>query len=235
MDEIGEIPIEMQPKLLRFLESGEVHSLGDTRPSKVDVRLVFATNANLEDAMKQHRFREDLFFRINVIHVKVPALRERREEIPLLAHHFLKRYCAEHDKSDLCIAEETMEYLLLYDWPGNVRQLANEVKRFVALAENRAVFLPEHLSPEIAASRRTISASAPPRGLSEIVLRLDQPLSAAVEQLERSMLEHTLKASDWHVEFAAKALGLSRKGLYLKRQRLGLTSPTSGLPRSMAS
>jgi DNA-binding NtrC family response regulator/tetratricopeptide (TPR) repeat protein len=234
LDEIGELSLEVQPKLLRFLESNEIHPLGEPRPIRVDVRLVAASNAKLDQLVAQGQFREDLFYRLNVIRFKVPALRERREEIPKLAHHFLKRYGTEYAKSDLSIAQETMEYLLLYEWPGNIRQLANEIKRFVALAENRALFLPEHLSPEIAASRKTISSSAPTGGHSEIAIRLDQPLGAAVEQLERSMLEHTLNASDWHVESAAKILGLSRKGLYLKRQRLGLLSPNSGSPSSTA-
>jgi DNA-binding NtrC family response regulator/tetratricopeptide (TPR) repeat protein len=232
LDEIGELSLEVQPKLLRFLESNEIHPLGEPRPIRVDIRLVAASNAKLDQLVAQGLFREDLFYRLNVIRFKVPALRERREEIPQLAHHFLKRYSAEHAKPDLSIAQETMEYLLLYEWPGNVRQLANEIKRFVALAENRAVFLPEHLSPEIAASRQTIPSSVRTGGHSEVVIRLDQPLGAAVEQLERSMLEHTLKASGWHVESAAKMLGLSRKGLYLKRQRLRLSSPNSGPPNS---
>lgn len=225
LDEIGELSLEVQPKLLRFLESNEIHPLGEPRPVRVDVRLVAASNAKLDQLVAQGQFREDLFYRLNVIRFKVPPLRERREEIPQLAHHFLKRYSAELAKSDLSIAQETMEYLLLYEWPGNVRQLANEVKRFVALAENRDVFLPDDLSLDIAASRKTISSPARTGAHSEIVLRLDQPLAVAVEQLERSMLEHTLKASGWHVKSAAKMLGLSRKGLYLKRQRLGLSSP----------
>jgi DNA-binding NtrC family response regulator len=235
LDEIGELSLEVQPKLLRFLESNEIHPLGEPRPVKVDVRLVAASNAKLEQLVAQGQFREDLFYRLNVIRFKVPPLRERREEIPHLAHHFLRRYSTEHAKSGFCIAEETMEYLLLYEWPGNVRQLANEMKRFAALAESRAVFLPEHLSPEIAASRKTVASSLRTTGHSEIAIRLDQSLGAAVEQLERSMLEHTLKASGWHVESAAKMLGLSRKGLYLKRQRLGLFSPSSGSPNSAFS
>jgi len=115
-----------------------------------------------------------------------------------------------------------MEYLVLYAWPGNVRQLANEVRRLVALAESNAVLMPEHLSPYIAASRRTLPATARDQAPSEFVVRMDQPLTAAMEHLERSMIQYALKLTGG-VEDAAQLLGLSRKGLYLKRQRLGLT------------
>lgn len=222
LDEIGEIGLDVQPKLLRFLESGEIHPLGESQPTKVDVRVVAASNADLDQLVAQGRFREDLFYRLNVIRFRVPPLRERREEIPLLVQHFLKRYAAENQKGNIRMAEETMEYLILYEWPGNVRQLANETRRLVALAEPDGVLMPEHLTPEIAASRRTVPASERPPAPTEVVVRMDQPLVAAVQHVERSMLRHALKASGGRVEAAAKALGLSRKGLYLKRQRLGI-------------
>jgi DNA-binding NtrC family response regulator len=115
-----------------------------------------------------------------------------------------------------------MEYLILYNWPGNVRQLANEVRRMAALAETNAVLMPEHLSPEIAASRRTVPASDRPLAPTEFIVRMDQPMSAAMEHLERSMIQYALKLSGGRLEDAAARLGLSRKGLYLKRQRLAL-------------
>jgi len=224
LDEIGEIGLDVQPKLLRFLESGEIHPLGESQPTKVNVRVVAASNADLDQLVAQGRFREDLFYRLNVIRFRVPPLRERREEIPLLVQHFLKRYAAENQKGNIRMAEETMEDLILYEWPGNVRQLANETRRLVALAEPDAVLMPEHLTPEIAASRRTVPASERPPAPTDVVVRMDQPLVAAVQHVERSMLRHALKASGGRVEAAAKALGLSRKGLYLKRQRLGIES-----------
>ncbi len=221
LDEIGEISLDVQPKLLRFLESNEIHPLGEPAPLTVDVRVVAATNANLDKLVEQGKFREDLYYRLNVVHLTIPPLRDRREEIPLLLEHFLERSLKECGKAGIRIGETAAEYLLLYNWPGNVRELANEIRRAVALAEPGAVLMPEHLSARIAASRRTVPATERPPDLSELVVRRDQPLSAAVEHVERAMIQDALRAYP-NVEDAARALGLSRKGLYLKRQRLKL-------------
>jgi DNA-binding NtrC family response regulator len=222
LDEIGEVTLDVQPKLLRFLESGEIHPLGEPRPLHVDVRVIAATNAKLEALVAEGRFREDLFYRLNVVRLQVPPLRERREEIPPLVQFYLEKCSRETGKSGLRVADETMEYLILYKWPGNVRQLANEIRRLVALAESGAVLMPEHLSHEIASSRRTIPASERPLAQTEVVVRMDQPMSAATEHLERAMIQYALRRSGGRLEEAAERLGLSRKGLYLKRQRLGL-------------
>ena len=217
LDEIGEMSTEAQPKLLRFLESGEIHPLGEPKPTLVDVRIVAATNANLDQLVSDGKFREDLFYRLNVLPIHIPPLRERREEVPALVEYFLDRFGREMQKPMLRVADETLEYLLLYRWPGNVRQLANELRRMVALAEPGAMLTPAHLSGDIVASRRTI-----PIEPSEMVMRLDQPLADATEQLERAVIERALTSAGGHNDQAAKLLGLSRKGLYLKRQRLGL-------------
>ncbi len=222
LDEIGEMSLEAQPKLLRFLESGEILPLGESRPQLVDVRIVAATNANLDRLVTEGRFREDLYYRLNVIPVRVPPLRERREEIPLLVEYFLEKYTGELQKPLLRVAEETLEYLVLHRWPGNVRQLGNEIRRMVALAEPGAVLMPEHLSPEIAASRRTIPADERRLEPTEVVVRIDQPMAAAAEHLERALIQRALALCDGNVDDAAKMLGISRKGLYLKRQRFGL-------------
>jgi transcriptional regulator with PAS, ATPase and Fis domain len=219
LDEIGEIGLDVQPKLLRFLESSDVHPLGEPAPVKVDVRVVAATNANLEAMMREGRFREDLYYRLNVVKLTIPPLRERREEIPLLLDHFLERCQKEGSKSGIRISDTAKEYLLLYDWPGNVRELANEMRRAVALAESGAVLMPEHLSPRLAASRRTVPAGQRPPTPAELLVRRDQPLNAAVEHVERALIMDALRVHG-SVEEAARALGLSRKGLYLKRQRL---------------
>ncbi len=219
LDEIGEIGLDVQPKLLRFLESSEVHPLGEPSPIRVDVRVVAATNANLDKLVEEGKFREDLYYRLNVVRLTIPPLRERREEIPLLLDHFLERTQKEFGKSGLRVGEAAAEYLLLYNWPGNVRELANEVRRAVALAEPGAVLMPEHLSPKLAATRRTVPASQRPPDVTELVVRRDQPLNAAVEHVERALIQDALRAHA-NVEDAARALGLSRKGLYLKRQRL---------------
>jgi hydrogenase-4 transcriptional activator len=223
LDEIGEIGLDVQPKLLRFLESGEIHPLGEPKPIVVDVRVVAATNANLEQLVAEGRFREDLLYRLNVVRLQVPPLRERREEIPPLVQHYLERCIQESRKTGLRFAEETMEYLVLYRWPGNVRQLANEVRRLVALAEPGAVLMPEHLSHDIRASRRTLPVGERTLTPTEVVVRTDQPLPAAMEHLERTMVQQALRESSGRLEDAAQRLGLSRKGLYLKRLRLGIT------------
>jgi DNA-binding NtrC family response regulator/tetratricopeptide (TPR) repeat protein len=229
LDEIGDMSLDVQPKLLRFLESGEVHPVGATQPVKADVRVIAATNANLDVLVSEGRFREDLFYRLNIVHLPIPPLRERRIEIPALAHHYLEKYSAEYAKGNLRLAEETMEYLVLYGWPGNVRQLANEMRRMAALCEAGAVVMPEHLTSAIAASRRTIPASERTLDPTEVVVRLDQPLAAATEHVERALIQHALKECGGRMEETAARLGLSRKGLYLKRQRFGIEPPEGAI------
>ena len=227
LDEIGESPLEVQPKLLRFLELGEIHPVGESQPVKVDVRVIAATNIDLDAAVSNGRFREDLFYRLNIVRLHLPPLRERRVEIPVFAQHYLAKHAREQNKGDLRLAEETMEYLLLYRWPGNVRQLANEMRRMAALAESDAVLMPEHLSSDILASRRTVPPSERPLDPNEVVVRLDQPMAAATEHLERAMVQYALTACGGRMEETARRLGLSRKGLYLKRVRFGLEPPES--------
>jgi hydrogenase-4 transcriptional activator len=221
LDEIGEVSLDIQPKLLRFLEANEVHPLGEPSPINVDVRVVAATNANLEKLVEEGRFRADLFYRLNVVQLTIPPLRDRREEIPLLLDHFLDRAQRECGKTGMSVGDTAREYLLLYHWPGNVRELANEVRRAVALAEPGAVLMPEHLSTRITSTRRTLPASQRPADDTELVVRRDQPLMAAVEHVERALIQDALRVYP-NVEDAARALGLSRKGLYLKRLRLKL-------------
>ena len=151
LDEVGELGLDLQPKLLRFLESGEINPLGETSPFNVDVRIVAATNANLERLVEEGRFREDLFYRLNVICLPIPPLRERRDEIPGLVHHFVAKAAGEFGKGRVRVAEETMERLLLYSWPGNVRQLQNELRRMVALADVESTLMPSTLSKTIRA------------------------------------------------------------------------------------
>ena len=220
LDEIADVPIDVQPKLLRFLEHQEIHPLGEAQPIKVDVRIIAATNGNLDQLVAQGRFREDLYYRLNGVHLKLPPLRERREEIPTLLQHYIQRYGDEQKKGRLTLSDETLEYLLLYAWPGNIRQLANEVRRMVALAETDATLTPALLSTEIQATRRTIPASMAVE--PEIRLGLDQPLPTAVELLEQTLVRHALERTHGRVEEAAKLLGISRKGLFLKRRRWGL-------------
>ena len=220
LDEIAEIGPELQPKLLRFLETHEVHGLGEAQPVKVDVRVIAATNGDLETLVADGRFREDLFYRLNVVRLRLPPLRERREEIPPLIDHYLRRFTDEQKKGRLDLDDETLEFLVLYAWPGNVRQLVNEVSRIVAFAEPDSTITPALLSPEIQASRRTVRVL--PGDEPEIRVRLDQPLNDAVEAIERVMVLRALDRARGNYENAAKLLGISRKGLFLKRRRWGV-------------
>jgi DNA-binding NtrC family response regulator/tetratricopeptide (TPR) repeat protein len=220
LDEIAEVGLDLQPKLLRFLESSEIHPLGEPHPMKVDVRVIAATNARLEQLVAEGRLREDLFYRLNVVRLKLPPLRERREEIPPLVDHYLRKYGDELKKGRPTLSDEALEYLLLYNWPGNLRQLANELRRMVAMADAGAALTPAMLSAEIQASRRTIPAT--PATDPEIRVRMDQPLPVAVELLEQTMVRNALDRSQGKVEEAARLLGISRKGLFLKRRRWGL-------------
>jgi DNA-binding NtrC family response regulator len=227
LDEIAEVPLDLQPKLLRFLEAHEIHPLGEPQPLTVDVRVIAATNAPLEQLVAEGRLREDLFYRLNVIRLHLPPLRERREEIPPLVEHYLRRFGDEQKKGRLTVSDEALEYLLLYSWPGNLRQLANEMRRVAAMAEPDAVITPALLSGEIQASRRTIPADAPlpaAPDAAEVRLRIDQPLPAAVEYLEQVMVRNALARAQGRVEEAARLLGISRKGLFLKRRRWGISA-----------
>jgi DNA-binding NtrC family response regulator len=219
LDEVGELGLELQPKLLRFLESGEISPLGETSPLTVDVRVIAATNSNLEQSVKDGRFREDLFYRLNVIRLRIAPLRERRDEIPGLVNYFVGRAAQEFDKGQVRLAEETMEYLLLYPWPGNVRQLNNELRRMIALAERDTVLTPPHLSDVI---RRDRSTAARALNGSEIAVPLHDKLGPTLSKIEHAMIKAALHEHHGKVDAAAHALGISRKGLYLKRQRLGL-------------
>ena len=218
LDEIGELSLDLQPKLLRFLESGEICPLGDTTPFTVNVRVIAATNSNLEQAVKDGRFREDLFYRLNIVRLQIPPLRERRDEIPALVHHFIAKAAAEYRKGHVRIAEDTMEQLLLFPWPGNIRQLHNELRRMVALAEPGAVLTPSVLSVEIANAKPAPSV----RPQATAGGPFGEKLRPALDRVELEMIKIALRDNNGRVDAAAKALGISRKGLYLKRQRLGL-------------
>ena len=172
------------------------------------------------EATAQRRFRQDLLYRLNAVQLHMPPLRERRGEIPALVEHYVQRFSREQQKGRVTVSDEALEYLLLYGWPGNIRQLANEVNRMIAMADPDAILTAAHLSPEIHATRRTLAAGAAPE--SGLVVDLDQSLPDAVEYLERRMVQAALDRSSGRIEEAARLLGISRKGLFLKRRRWGL-------------
>ena len=225
LDEIGEMSLRMQALLLRFLEDGDIHRVGaDRRTSTINVRVVTATNRVLLDQIAAGAFREDLYYRINVIHLVIPPLRDRREEIPHLTSLFLREASERLGKPDVFLTAETLELLAQYWWPGNVRQLRNEIQRAVALGQAGLGIGPEHLSPEI------VSASIrQPRGATVAASASDAfptrppatSLAQAVDSLEREIIEATLHQSSGNISEAARTLGLTRRGLYLKLRRLG--------------
>lgn len=216
LDEVGDLSLDVQPKLLRFLELGEISPLGEPQTVRVDARIVAATNADLERMVQEGRFREDLFYRLNIVRLSIPPLRERRDEIPGLVLHFVAVAAQEYSKGSLRVADETMEHLVLGRWPGNVRQLANELRRSVALAQPNQTLTPDDLSPELCRGSRT------PLAGSELRVPLGDKLTAALASVEREMIRAALRTHKGRVDQTAKALGISRKGLYLKRQRFGL-------------
>jgi DNA-binding NtrC family response regulator/tetratricopeptide (TPR) repeat protein len=219
LDEVGELGLDLQPKLLRFLESSEICPIGAATPFKVNVRVVAATNSNVEQLVKDGRFREDLFYRLNVVRLHIPPLRERREEIPALAAHFVAQSAAEFKKGDIRASEDIIEHLLLYRWPGNVRQLQNEMRRMVALAEPNSVLTSQQLSEEVFNTRL---APRPTDDELQMVVPLKNKLVPTVSRIEHEMIRLALRDHRSNLDAAARALGISRKGLYLKRQRLGL-------------
>ena len=221
LDEIGDLPLDVQPKILRFLQEGEIQPLGESRPQKVDVRIIAATNTDLEGMVERKEFREDLYYRLNVIRLQVPPLRERRSEIPALVNYYVNHYATKFGRRDITATPQAVDLLMVNDWPGNVRQLCNELQRAVARAEDGTRITPDQLSPEL----RRIS---PPPGSEASLTSFDAEaydlpsnvsLPEAVEHLERRIIAEVLKRQNGNVSRAARELGLTRRGLQLKLGR----------------
>jgi DNA-binding NtrC family response regulator/tetratricopeptide (TPR) repeat protein len=220
LDEIGDLALDVQPKLLRFLEQQEIMPIGESRPQRVDVRVLAATNADLEQRVAEGKFREDLYYRLSVIRIHVPPLRDRREEIPHLATYFLREASERLGKPDIQLSSEVLDVFAQYWWPGNVRQLKNEIQRAVALSAPEGTVEPAHLSPEIGTRMPASPTGATrPRGA-----RASANLASAVEEVERDMIQSALDRSGGNISETARLLGLTRRGLYLKLRRLGLES-----------
>ncbi|RLB56274.1 MAG: hypothetical protein DRI34_09365 [Deltaproteobacteria bacterium] len=217
LDEVGEMSPALQVKLLRVLESGQVTPVGDTRPRRVDVRLLAATNRNLDELVRQGRFRQDLFFRLNVFPLRVPALAERREDIPLLAEHFLDTYCRRHGVALDGFSPAALQLLCRRDYPGNVRQLANEIQRAVLLATGAARVEPLHLAREGESEPAVAGLAAAGEGEG---LTLKEQLT----RVERTLVEQALSECGNNRTRTARRLGLSRQALGLKLKKLGLAS-----------
>jgi formate hydrogenlyase transcriptional activator len=209
LDEVGDIPPGLQPKLLRVLQEQEFERLGSTRTHKVDVRLVAATNRNLVDMVKRNEFRSDLYYRLNVFPIPLPPLRERREDIPALAQHFVEIYARRMSKQIGNIPPETMSALASYEWPGNIRELQNLIERSVILSTGAV------LRPPLLELKRSLEVQS----MEAITL----------EEAERDHIRKTLGHTRWVVagpNGAAARLGIKRSTLYFRMQKLGISRAT---------
>jgi len=210
LDEIGELPLNLQPKLLRVLQERQVDRLGDTRSIHIDVRVVATTNRNLMDLVKEGKFRSDLYYRLNVVPLRLPPLRERREDIPELAEHFLRKYAASGQRPKL--ASDMVVRLCQYDWPGNVRELENFMRRLLAMSTSPVLgieLLEETELAQIEPAPTTVVACMPEPGMS-------------LRAVERQLLESTLKANGGNRSRTAEMLGISVRTVRNKINEYGL-------------
>jgi DNA-binding NtrC family response regulator len=240
LDEVGELPLDIQVKLLRALQESEIDPVGSKRPVKVDVRILSATNRDLSQAVAEGRFREDLFYRLNVFPIEAPALRDRREDIPALTETFVRRFNLEEGRRVAGAAPETVALLSRFDWPGNVRQLENAVYRAIILAD--APFLQPHDFPAISGLSLPPAALEPAAGtipmptgpLTLADLAADLPKTAPVqilddrghlrtlEDIERDLIQLAIEIYAGHMSEVARRLGIGRSTLYRKVREQGL-------------
>jgi len=206
LDEIGEMPLSMQVKLLRFVEERTVMRVGGVRPVPVDVRLIAASNRDLKEMTRTHEFREDLYFRLNVVVISLPPLRERFEDLPLLVEHFLRKYAPAFGKKITGVSSEVLEVLSQYPFPGNVRELGNIIERAVALSDDTEIGLRDLPSDLRELSMRSVEGEAWP----------------SLEERERDYIRKVLALTDGHKSRAADILGIPRTTLWRKMKRLGL-------------
>lgn len=214
LDEIGDLPLTLQPKLLRFLQEGEIHTLGEPMPRKVNVRVIAATHKNLEESARTKAFREDLYYRIASLTIKIPPLRDRPDDISALISHYLSHYARRNDRTIAGITWDAIHILEEHSWPGNVRELAAEIERLVLFADENGYITPEHISGHIRPQRMQ-------EGSSEG--RTRENLDDLLDDYERRVITQVLKEHDCNVAKASEALGLgSRQTLYKKLKRLAI-------------
>ncbi|MCI0547903.1 MAG: sigma-54 dependent transcriptional regulator [Candidatus Rokubacteria bacterium] len=215
LDEIADMSLKTQAKVLRVLEEQTFERVGGKDTIRVDVRVVAASNQDLTEHIAQGRFREDLYYRLNVVPIEVPALRDRKEDIPLLLEHFSALAAADNGKRPKTISVEAMAYFRAYDWPGNVRELRNMVERLVIMVAPDVVG-PEHLPPPLRPKDGALAAEDGPR---------EKTLREAREAFERSYIVAELRAHDWNMTRTAEKLGIERSHLYRKLRAFGITPP----------
>jgi DNA-binding NtrC family response regulator len=214
LDEIGELSLATQAKILRFLEEREFNRVGGSKTIKVDVRLITATNKDLNQLIKKGSFREDLYYRINVVPIVIPPLRERKEDIPILIDHFINKFNVENNKNVKGINKDALELLMQYEWPGNVRELENLIERVIALTSNEYIQL-----NELPLSFKNIPKI---NGLKESVLDGKVSFFQAEEEFEREVILDALKRTNYIQSHAAEILGISRRILKYKMDKLGI-------------
>ncbi len=222
LDEIGNISMGVQAKLLRFLQEKTIERVGGTETITVDTRVIAATSLDIENAVEQGQFRKDLFYRLNVVPIRLPPLRERRADIPVLAEHFLQLYSRSRHREGMDFAPEVLQCLLRYDWPGNVRQLENAIERAVVTTQGGVITL-EDLPSKV--SGRTADGVA--RAASAEVYRTAEGRSfdEAVEDFEKNVLRHALEQTDWNQTSAARMLGMSFRAMRYRVSKYGLKGP----------
>ncbi|HOW53763.1 MAG TPA: sigma-54 dependent transcriptional regulator [Syntrophorhabdaceae bacterium] len=206
LDEIGDIPVVLQSKLLRVIQEKEIERLGGVQPVKVDVRIIAATNRNLDEEVKKGTFREDLFYRLNVVNILIPPLRERKEDVPLLIDFFLKKYNSKHKKNVKGLTREARDVLVKYDYPGNVRELENIIERAIVLTRG------DHITSEDL-----------PNLAEQAMAGSDGSIRGTVESIEKTMIIEALVNADWVQTKAAASLGLSERMLRYKIKKYKIT------------
>jgi formate hydrogenlyase transcriptional activator len=225
LDEVGEIPLELQPKLLRVLQEREFERLGSTRTLRTDARLIAATNRDLAALVAEQKFRQDLFYRLDVFPIHVPALRERREDIPMLVRHFAQQFARRMKKGIDTIPAETMEALTRYEWPGNIRELQNLIERAVILSTGPTLNVP------ISAVAAETNSPASARSADSSAVARSAKAEAEAETLEHADRRHIINAlerSNWVIAGpggAAARLGLKRSTLQFRMRKLGIVRP----------
>ncbi len=239
LDEVGELPLDMQVKLLRALQEGEIDPVGSKRPVKVDVRILSATNRDLADSVKRGSFREDLYYRLNVFPIEAPALRERREDIPALVEHFIRRFAVETGKRVQAASAEALALLSAHDWPGNVRQLENTVYRAVVLADGpllvphdfpavSGLTAPAPVEPSATAAELpstllpTLEQYMAERPAGPVQLLDEKGHLRTLEAIERDLIQHAIEIYSGHMSEVARRLGIGRSTLYRKVREQGL-------------
>lgn len=213
LDEIGDMPLEAQAKILRTLEQGEIQKVGSSRDILVDVRIIAATNKELSEEAQAGNFRQDLFYRLNVIAIKLPPLRDRPDDIPILAHHFLREFSDKFDNPVTMISPEAMEILESYNWEGNIRQLKNVIESAVLLADT-PILSPELLPPEF---QSILNPIATPKSSS-----LSDQIDAIVAREERRIIRQALIKYDGNITQVAKELQITRQTVYRKIEKYKL-------------